>query len=114
MRGSDELSGWGDGERTYGVGSESQGSGSLSRTICVGPRASASGKVVVNKKEDVKVDNLGERGDESEECEAVGDSSDKLANGVDGEGRAWRSEGWAHERDDDEGSLLVKTRGEFG
>jgi hypothetical protein len=116
VRGSDELRGWGDGERTHGVGPESQGSGSLSRSICVGRQVSASGEVVeaVNKKEDVKVDNLGERGDESEECEAVGDSNDKLANGVEGEGKAGRSEGWAHERDDGEGSLLVKTRGEFG
>jgi hypothetical protein len=50
----------------------------------------ASGEAVeeVNKKEDGKVDNLGERGDESEECEAVGDSNDKLANGVEGEGKA--------------------------
>jgi hypothetical protein len=116
VRGSDELRGWGDGERTHGVGPESQRSESLSRSICVGPRVSASGEVVevVNKKEDVKVDNLGERGDESEECEAVGDSSDKLANGVEGEGKAGRSESWEHERDDGEGSLLVKTRGEFG
>lgn len=89
MSGSDELRGWGDGERTHGVGLKSQGSGSLSRSICVGPPVSASGEVVevVNKK-DVKVDNLGERGDESEECEAVGDSNDKLANGVEGEGKA--------------------------
>lgn len=90
VRGSDELRGWGDGERTHGVGPESQGYGSGSRSICVGPRVSASGEMVevVNKKEDVKVDNLGERGDESEECEAVGDSNDKLANGVEGEGKA--------------------------
>lgn len=88
MRGSDELRGWGDGERTHGVGPQSQASGSLSRSICVGPWMSASGEVVevVNRK-DVKVDNLGERGEESEECEAVGDSNDKLANGVEGEGK---------------------------
>ena len=90
MSGSDELRDWGDGERTHGVGPDSQGSGSLSRSICVGTLVSASGEVVevVNKKEDVKSDNLGERGDESEECEAVGDSNDKLANGVEGEGKA--------------------------
>jgi hypothetical protein len=75
---------------------------------------SASGEVVevIVKKEDVKVDNLGERGDELEECEAVGDSNDKLANGVEGEGN-WGSESGTLERDD-EGSLPVKTRGEFG
>jgi hypothetical protein len=62
----------------------------LSKSICVGPRASASEEVVeaIKKKEDVKVDKLGERGDELEECEAVGDSNDKLANGVEGEGEA--------------------------
>jgi hypothetical protein len=51
---------------------------------------SASGEVVeaIKKKEDVKVDKLGERGDELEECEAVGDSNDKLANGVEGDGEA--------------------------
>lgn len=87
-RGSDKLRGWGDSERTHGIGPELQGSGSLSRSICVDPRVSASGEVaeVVNKKDD-KVDKLGERGD-SEECEAVGDSNDKLANGVEGEGEA--------------------------
>jgi hypothetical protein len=87
---SDELRGWGDGEWAHGIGPESQGSGSLSRSICVGPPVYASGEAVeeVNKKEDGKVDNLGERGDESEECEAVGDSNDKLANGVEGEGKA--------------------------
>lgn len=86
MRGSDELRGCGDGERTRGVGSESQGSGS--KSICIGPRVSASGEGVegINKKEDVEFDNLGERGDELEECERVGDSNDKLANGVEGEG----------------------------
>jgi hypothetical protein len=49
---------------------------------------SASGEGVegINKKEDVEFDNLGERGDELEECERVGDSNDKLANGVEGEG----------------------------
>lgn len=90
VSGSDELRGWGDGERTHGVGSESQRSGCLSRSISVGPSVSASREVVevVKKKEDVKVDNLGERGDESEECEAVGDSNDKLANGVEGEAKA--------------------------
>jgi hypothetical protein len=64
------LTAEGDGKRTHGVGPQSQGSGSLSRSICVGPRVSASGEVVevVNKK-DVKVDNLGESGDESEGCE---------------------------------------------
>lgn len=88
MRGSDERSGCGDGERTRGVVPESDGSGSLSKSICIGPQVSASGVVVegINKKEDVEVDNLGERGDELEECEAVGDSNDKLANGVEGEG----------------------------
>ena len=48
----------------------------------------ASGVVEAVNKKDVKVDKLGERGDESEECEAVGDSNDKLANGVEGEGKA--------------------------
>jgi hypothetical protein len=88
VRGSDERSGCGDGERTRGVVPESDGSGSLSKSICIGPQVSASGEVVegINKKEDVEVDNLGERGDELEECEAVGDSNDKLANGVEGEG----------------------------
>jgi len=88
VRGSEGLRDWGDGERSHGP--ESQGSRSLSRSICVGPRVYASGEAVdvFNKKEDVKVDNLGERGDESEECEAVGDSNDKLANGVEGEGEA--------------------------
>ncbi len=73
----------------HGVGPESQGSGSLSRSISVGPWVSVPGDVVevVNKK-DVKVDNLGERGDKLEECEAVGDSNDKLANGVEGECKA--------------------------
>lgn len=90
VSGSDELRGCGDGERTRGVGPESQGSGSSSKSICVDPRVSASREVVevIVKKEDVKVDNLGERGDELEECEAVGDSNDKLANGVEGEGEA--------------------------
>lgn len=88
MKGSDRLRGCGDGVRTRGVGSESQGSGSKSKSICTGPRVSASEEVVegINKKEDVEVDNLGERGDELEECERVGDSNDKLANGVEGEG----------------------------
>ena len=93
MRGSDEPRVCGDDERTHGVGPKSQGSGSLSTSICVASHASVLGEMVevvevVNKKEDVKVDNLGERGDEWEECEAVGDSNDKLANGVEGEGKA--------------------------
>jgi len=44
---------------------------------------------MIDKKEDDKVDNLGERGEELEENEAVdGDSNDKLANGVEGDGDA--------------------------
>jgi hypothetical protein len=71
---------------------------------------------VIDKKEDVKVDNLGESGEhEFEEYEAVGDSSDKLANGVEGEGEAGGSNVWAVPGPDREGSgesLLVITRGE--
>ena len=62
---------------------------------------------MIDKKEDVKVDNLGESGDELEEYEAVGDSNDKLANGVEGDGDAGGSDG------SDE-SLLVTTRGGLG
>lgn len=68
---------------------------------------------VIDKKEDVKVDNLGESGDEIEEYEAVGDSNDKLANGVEGDGDARGSDVWALDKGDSEESLLVRTRGEL-
>lgn len=83
---------------------------SWSISICIGPPESASGEEVeaIDKKEEVKIDNLGERG---EECETVGDSNDKLANGVEGEGSAWGSGSWAVGKDE---SLPVKMRGELG
>ena len=72
LRGSKEVRGCGDGERAsrnggHGITPESRGS--LSTSICTGPRGSASGEEVeaIDKKEDVKVDNLGESGDELEE-----------------------------------------------
>ena len=70
---------------------------------------------VIDKKEDVKVDNLGESGeDEFEEYEAVGDSSDKLANGVEGDGEAGGSDVWAPpDKDGSDESLVVTTRGEL-
>jgi hypothetical protein len=67
---------------------------------------------VMDKKEDVKVDNLGESGDELEEYEAVGDSNDKLANGVEGDGDAGGSVVWVPDKDGSDESLLVRTRGE--
>lgn len=79
----------------------------------------ASGEIakvgVIDKKEDVKVDNLGESGeDEFEEYEAVGDSSDKLANGVEGDGEAGGSDVWAvPDKDGNDENLLVSTRGEL-
>jgi hypothetical protein len=72
LRGSKKVRDCGDGERAtrnggHGVMSDSRGS--LSTSICTGPQGSASGEEmeVMDKKEDVKVDNLGERGDELEE-----------------------------------------------
>ena len=47
--------------------------------VCIGDIAKMD---VINKKGDVKVNNLGESGeDEFEEYELVGDGSDKLVNG---------------------------------
>jgi len=70
---------------------------------------------VIDEKEDDKVDNLGESGDELGEYEAVGDSNDKLANGVEGDGDARGSDVWEPDTDDSEGrSLLISTRGELG
>lgn len=90
-----------------------------STSICIVIVGSASGEIakvgVIDKKEDVKVDNLGESGeDEFEEYEAVGDSSDKLANGVEGDGESGGSDVWAldPDRDGSDESLLVTTRGE--
>lgn len=64
----------------------------------------------IDKKEE---DNLGESGDELEKYEAVGDSNDKLANGVEGDGDARRSDVWVPDKDDSEERLLVRTRGEL-
>jgi len=87
----------------------------LSTSICIGGSASGEkAKVeVIGKKEDVKVDNLGESGEELEEYEAVGDSNDKLANGVEGDGDARGSDVWVPDKDDSDGRLLVRTRGEL-
>lgn len=72
LRGSEEVRDCGDGERMphgggHGGTTESQGSSSTS--ICIGPRESTSGEEVevIDKKEEVKVDNLGESGEELEE-----------------------------------------------
>jgi len=94
LRGSEGKRACGDGERGLydrGHGVEPESPGSLSTSICTGPHGSAVGEEVemIDKKEDDKVDNLGERGEELEENEAVdGDSNDKLANGVEGDGDA--------------------------
>jgi hypothetical protein len=112
----EEESDCGEGERgRWGVGSESRRSWSTSIRIALEESASGErAKVgVIDKKEDVKVDNLGESGDELEECEAVGDSNDKLANGVEGDGEAGGSDVWALDKDGSDGSLLVRTRGEL-
>jgi hypothetical protein len=55
-----------------------------------GPRESVSGEEVevIDEKEEMEVDNLGESGEELDEYEAVRDSNSKLANGVEREGDA--------------------------
>ena len=68
---------------------------------------------LIDKKEGVKVDNLGESGDELEEYEAVGDSNDKLANGVEGEGDARGSDICVPNKDGSGERLVVRTRGEL-
>ena len=71
---------------------------------------------VIDKKEYVKVDSLGEsREDEFDEYEAVSDSSDKLANGVlESDGEAGGSDIWAPpDKDSSNESLVVTTRGEL-
>ena len=94
LRGSEGKRVCGEGERGLhdcGHGVRPESPGSLSTSICNGRHESASGEEVemIDKKEDDKVDNLGERGEELEENEAVdGDSNDKLANGVEGDGDA--------------------------
>ena len=68
---------------------------------------------LIDKKEGVKVDNLGESGDELEEYEAVGDSNDKLANGVEGEGDARGCDICVPDKDGSGERLVVRTRGEL-
>jgi hypothetical protein len=72
LRGSEEVRDCGDGERMPhggGHGDTTESQGSLSTSIRVGPRESTSGEEVemIDKKEEVKVDNLGESGEELEE-----------------------------------------------
>jgi len=72
LRGSEEVRDCGEGERMPhggGHGETTESQGSLSTSICIGPQGSTSGKEVevIDKKEEVKVDNLGESGDELEE-----------------------------------------------